>query len=54
MRFLNASVLPDKALNRNLSRGVPLDNLLPKKGVLKHCVLQRKRRPNANASVLGH
>ena len=53
MRFLNASVLPRKALNRNLSWGFPLGNLLPKVSVLKHCVLERKRRPNANASVLG-
>ena len=54
MRFLNASVLLRKALNRNLSWGFPLDNLLPKTRVLKHRVLERKRRPNANASVLGH
>ena len=53
MRFLNASVLLRKALNRNLSWGFPLGNLLPKTRVLKHCVLERKRRPNANASVLG-
>ena len=53
MRFLNASVLPRKALNRNLSWGFPLGNLLPKTRVLKHRVLERKRRPNANASVLG-
>ena len=53
MRFLNASVLERKSLNRNLSWGFPLDNLLPKTRVLKHCVLERKRRPNANASVLG-
>ena len=53
MRFLNASVLLRKALNRNLSWGFPLGNLLPKRHVLKHRVLERKRRPNANASVLG-
>ena len=53
MRFLNASVLERKSLNRNLSWGFPLGNLLPKTRVLKHCVLERKRRPNANASVLG-
>ena len=53
MRFFNASVLPRKALNRNLSWGFPLGNLLPKTRVLKHRVLERKRRPNANASVLG-
>ena len=53
MRFLNASVLERKALNRNLSWGFPLENLLPKTHVLKHRVLERKRRPNANASVLG-
>ena len=53
MRFLNASVLERKAQNRNLSWGFPLGNLLPKTRVLKHCVLERKRRPNANASVLG-
>ena len=52
MRFLNASVLERKALNRNLSWGFPLGNL-PKTRVLKHRVLERKRRPNANASVLG-
>ena len=53
MRFLNASVLERKALNRNLSWGFPLGNFLPKRRVLKHRVLERKRRPNANASVLG-
>ena len=53
MRFLNASVLERKALNRNLSWGFPLGNLRPKTRVLKHRVLERKRRPNANASVLG-
>ena len=53
MRFLNASVLPRKAQNRNLSWGFPLGNLLPKTRVLKHRVLECKRRPNANASVLG-
>ena len=53
MRVLNASVLPRKALNRNLSWGFPLGNLLPKTRVLKHRVLERKRRPNANTSVLG-
>ena len=30
MRFLNASVLPRKSLNRNLSWGPPLGNLLLK------------------------
>ena len=53
MRFLNASVLERKALNRNLSWRFPFGNLLPKTRVLKHRVLERKRRPNANASVLG-
>ena len=53
MLFLNASVLERKALNRNLSWGFPLGNFLPKTRVLKHRVLERKRRPNANASVLG-
>ena len=53
MRFLNASVLERKALNRILSWGFPLGNLLPKTRVLKHRVLERKRRLNANASVLG-
>ena len=52
MRLLNASVLERKALNRNLSWGFPLGNLLPKTCVLKDRVLERKRRPNANASVL--
>ena len=47
MRFLNASVLERKSLNRNLSWGFPLGNLLPKTRVLKHRVLERKRRPNA-------
>ena len=36
MRLLNASVLLRKALNRNLSWGFPLGNLLPKTRVLKH------------------
>ena len=53
MRFLNASVLERKSLNRNLSWGFPLGNLLPETRILKHRVLERKRRPNANASVLG-
>ena len=53
MRFLNASVLERKSLNRNLSWGFPLCNLLLKTRVFKHRVLERKRRPNANASVLG-
>ena len=53
MHSLNASILPRKALNRNLSWVFPLGNLLPKTRVLKHRVLERKRRPNANASVLG-
>ena len=51
--FLNASVLPRKALNRNLLWGFPLGNLLPKTRILTHRGLERKRRPNANASVLG-
>ena len=55
MRFLNASVFPRKALNRSLSWGFPLGNLLPKTRVLKHRGLERKSRPKANASnVLGH
>ena len=53
MRFLNASVSECKSLNGNLSWGFPLGNLLPETRVLKHRVLERKRRPNANASVLG-
>ena len=53
MRLLNASVLERKARNRNLSWRFPLGNLLPKTRVLKHRVLEHKRRPNANASVLG-
>ena len=40
MRFLNASVLERKALNRSLSWGFPLSNLLPKTCVLKHRVFQ--------------
>ena len=51
MVFLNASVLERESLNRNLSWGFPLGNL-PKTRVLKHRVLERKRRPNAK-SVLG-
>ena len=53
MHFLNASVLERKALIRNLSWGFPLGNLLPNTRVLKHRFLERKRRPNAKASVLG-
>ena len=51
MRFLQ--VLERRAPNRNLFRGFPLGNLLPKTRVLKYRVSERKRRPNANASVLG-
>ena len=51
--FLNASVLEHNSLNRNLSWGFPLGNLLPKTRVLERRVLERKREPNANASVLG-
>ena len=54
MRFLNASVLERKSLNRNLSWGFPLGNFVPKTRVLERRVLERKRRPNANASVLGN
>ena len=43
MRLLKASVLPRKALNRNLSWGFLLGNLLPKTRVLKHPFLERKR-----------
>ena len=53
MRFLNASVLPRKSLNRNLSWGFPFGDLLPKTRVLERCVLERKRELNANACVLG-
>ena len=53
MRFLNASFLESKSLNRNLSWGFPLGNLLPETHVLERCVLECKREPNANASVLG-
>ena len=57
MRFLHASVLPPspeiKSRNRNLSWGFPLGNLLTETRVLERCVLERKREPNANASVLG-
>ena len=42
-----------KSLNRNLSWGFPLGNLLPKTCVLERCVLERKRKKNANARVLG-
>ena len=50
MRFLNASVLPRKALNRNLSWGFPLDNLLPKTPRFRtetQTERQRKRFTNA-------
>ena len=47
MLFFNTSVLPCKSLNRNLSWGFPLGNLLP----LERYVLERKRKLNANASV---
>ena len=50
---MNAFALPCKSLNRNLSWGFPLGNLLPKTRVLERCVLERKREPNANASVSG-
>ena len=50
MRFLNASVLGRKALNRNLSWGFPLGNRLPKTLVLKHPVLERKRKRFRNAA----
>ena len=53
MRFLNASVLERKSLNRSLSWGFPVGNLLLKTRVLERCVSERKREPNANASVLG-
>ena len=53
MRFLNASVLERKSLNRNLSWGFPLGNLLPKTRVLKHRVLERKRRPGKNKTYTG-
>ena len=53
MPFLNASVLPRKSLNHSLPWGFPLGNLLPKTRVLESCVLERKRKPNANASILG-
>ena len=49
MRFLNASVLERKSLNRNLSWGFPMGNLLPKTRVLERRVLERKREPNADA-----
>ena len=58
MRFLNASVLERKALNRNLSWGFPLGNLLPKTRVLKYRILERnwtqterKRKRFRNAAV---
>ena len=52
MRFLNASVLERKALNRNLSKtwGFPLGNLLPKTRVLKHRISERKRKRFRNAA----
>ena len=51
--FFTLAFLERKSLNGNLSWGFPLGNLLPKTPVLKHRVLERKRRPNANASVSG-
>ena len=51
MRFLNASVLPLKALNRNLYWGFPLGKLLPQTRVLRHRVSERKRRPNAQTQA---
>ena len=53
MRLFNASVLPRKSLNRNLSWGFPFGNLITKARVLESCALERKREPNANARVLG-
>ena len=56
MRFLNASVLERKALNRNLGGGgFPLGNLLPKTRVLKHrfrtqTQTERKRKRFRNAA----
>ena len=58
MRFLNASALLRKALNRKLSWawGFPLGNLLSKTRVLKHRVLgtqtqtERKRKRFRNAA----
>ena len=50
MRFLNASVLPRKSLN-HLFWSFPLGTRLPKTRVLERRVLERKRKPNANASV---
>ena len=49
MRFLNASVLEHKALNRNLSWGFPLGNLLPKTRVLKHRVLDPRKIRSAES-----
>ena len=40
--FLNAGVLERESLNRNLSWGFPLGNLLPKTRVLKHRVLEHR------------
>ena len=47
--FERYSVLPHKFLNRNLSWGFPLSNFLTETRILERCVLERKRRPNANA-----
>ena len=48
MRFLNASVLERKSLNRNLSWGFPLGNLLPKTRVLKHRVSRTQTQTERN------
>ena len=56
MRFLIASVLERKSLNRNLSWGFPLGSLLPKTRVLKHLRFrtqtqtERKRKRFRNAA----
>ena len=54
LRFLNASVLERKSLNRNLSWGFPLGNLLPKNTRLKtprfRTQTERKRKRFRNAA----
>ena len=50
MRFLNASVLERKSLNRNPSWRFPFGNLLFETHVLERCVLERKRTRFRNAA----
>ena len=51
--FLNALRFRTQVPESQPLLGLPSGNLLPKTRVLKHRVLERKRRRSANASVLG-